>query len=251
MRIKGGRADQNLSFDSWRVASQPLSRREKDGFAGGKCRRQRAHEKTNRRSDLCAKEVHWLRLAVPVTRAISRTRCTRRRGRFWMKPAQTPLGCGTPRAASECPRQPRIPISLTRRSFLRRSPRKGSENSQQRWRGAQPGAIRSAEWVSPILISPCRSLVLSPDVRTHFDRAGQIPGALREPRSVDQTQKIGPNVISHVAIWHFPGLQSRVMRCRRGLPLWAVATPRRSTLPERITLYRFCRLDLPPWAAAS
>ena len=43
--------------------------------------------------------------------------------------------------------------------FLRRSPRKGSDSSPQRWRGARPGAIGSAKSASPILISPCRTVV--------------------------------------------------------------------------------------------
>ena len=66
--------------------------------------------------------------------AISRTPCARRRGPSWTKTAQTSSACGRRPAASECPRQPRIAISTTRRISLRRSPQKASGSSPRRSR---------------------------------------------------------------------------------------------------------------------
>ena len=70
-----------------------------------------------------------IRRDVAIIITIYRTPCARRLGPSSTKPTQMPLACGEPRAALECPQQPRIDISTTRRISLRRSPRKASENS--------------------------------------------------------------------------------------------------------------------------
>ena len=54
--------------------------------------------KANLRSDPYAKG--WSRLAVPVAPAIPQRPCARPRGPSWMRPAQTPLVCGTRAAVS-------------------------------------------------------------------------------------------------------------------------------------------------------